>query len=90
MISLPKGPYSFVRDTRWTLEIKNQQLRIWLAIVDVTGNNFVRAQAERMKLELMILLRNINNKLPIEEEFFVDPNNGLLRYSFIIGWKDYR
>lgn len=43
-----------------------------------------------MKLELMILLRFINSKLPIEEEFYVEPYSGLLRYSFIIAWKDYR
>ena len=38
----------------------------------------------------MILLRTINSKIPIEQEFFVEPRNGELRYSFIISWKDYR
>jgi hypothetical protein len=43
-----------------------------------------------MKLELIILLRSINNKIPIEEEFFVQPQNGELRYTFLISWKEYR
>ena len=61
-----------------------------MVMVDMSGLNYIRAQSERMKLELMIMLRFVNSKLPIEEEFFVEPQTGLVRYSFIIMWKDYR
>ena len=55
-----------IRDTRWAIELKGSQLRLWLTMFDVAGSNYLRAQSERMKLELMILLRFINSKLPIE------------------------
>jgi hypothetical protein len=90
MLNLPKGQLAFIRDSRWTLEIKDNHIRVWMSLIDHTGLNFIRAQSERMKLELMILLRFVNSRLPLEEEFFVDPYTGVLRYSFIIAWKDYR
>jgi len=37
----------------------------------------------------MILLKTVNSKLPIEEEYYVEPDTGILRYSFSITWKDY-
>lgn len=49
-ISLPRGQLAFVRDTKWTLETHNNQLRVWVSLIDQTGLNFIRAQSERMKL----------------------------------------
>lgn len=44
-LSIPKGQITFFRDTRWTLEIKESCLRIWMSLIDLTGLNLVRAQS---------------------------------------------
>jgi hypothetical protein len=65
VVSLPRGLLAFARDTRWNLELKRGQLRVWVSMLEQSGLNFLRAQSERMKLELMILLRFVNSKLPL-------------------------
>lgn len=44
-ISLPRGQLAFIRDSKWTLQIHNNQLRIWVSLLDLTGLNYVRAQS---------------------------------------------
>lgn len=71
MVFLGKGLLTFIRDTRWVFRMDGGYLKIVVNVVDCSGINYLRAQSERMKMEAMMLLRLINERLPIEEQFFI-------------------
>lgn len=70
-LALPKGQLAFIRDSKWRLEILTTHLKITISFLDYTGLNYMRGQTDRIKLEAIILLKLINSRLPIEEEYYL-------------------